>query len=109
MNKRQIVEDAIANKKQLVFLYSDKWREVSPHKFGVKLPHGGGKGDLRVFGFQFDGRSHEGELVEGKWRCFSLDKCTRMFSRVNDGMFHTESTKGGPNFCMSEVWKEVEF
>lgn len=111
MTKREIIIDAIEKKKQLFFFYGkpgeEKWREVSPHKFGVK--HTDGEDSYRVFGFQFDGRSHDGELVEGKWRCFKLDGCLNVRSKYRDGTFYTEETLGtGRNFCMDEVICEAQ-
>lgn len=107
MDKKQIIIDAIQKKKQLVFFYNEKWREISPHRFGVKHTPSGD--DFRVFGMQFDGRDHEGNLVEGKWRCFSVDKCTRVISRVNDGVFHSAPSNGGTSFCMDSITEEVDY
>ena len=107
MNKQETMIDAVKKGKQLRFMYSDKWREVSPHKVGIKYVNG--VGSLRVFGMQFDGRSHDGELVEGKWRCFKIEDCKDVKASYRDGTFHTEETAGGPNFCMDEIIAEVSY
>lgn len=107
MNKMQVIQDAIEKKKQLFFFYNEKWREVSPHKIGIKHTDNGDS--YRVFGFQFDGRSHTGELVEGKWRCFKIEDCKDVRAKYRDGIFHTEKTLGTKrNFCIDEVITEVE-
>ena len=107
MNKQETIEYAIEHKKELYFFYSKKWRVFSPHKIGLKFPKEGGQGVLHVFGFQFDGRSHEGELIEGQWRCFKFEEMSRVVSR--EGEFHTILTEGGPGSCFDQIFKEIDY
>lgn len=106
MTKQELITKAIEEQKHLTFDYNGGARVITPHKLGVKYSVED-RDALRVFGMQYDGKDHEGNVVEGKWRCFRVTLCENIKLTDGDGVFHTEETAGMPNYCMDEVYVEA--
>lgn len=105
MTKQEIIEDAIRNKKEIVGVYNDKVRQVSPHKLGWKNKPDGEK-VLQVLCYQFEGLSTSEQIREGKWRCLTVEKFTRLHNRK--GEFHTGELQGGRQTCIDDIICELE-
>ncbi|HEX3943698.1 MAG TPA: hypothetical protein VHW69_06390 [Rhizomicrobium sp.] len=87
--------EAILGRKQIVFTYRDRRREVCPHVLGLT------KEKEMLLGFQFAGETSGTLPVGGEWRCFQV---TEMHSiELRNGMWHTGGSHSQTHRCVIEV------
>ncbi len=95
----QLFRSAIAERKQVVCVYKEYYREVCPHVLGRKggLPY--------VLVYQFGGRSSTGLPPGGEW--WWLDIWEVQDVRLRDGPWHTGQSHKQPESCVDRVAIEV--
>ena len=99
---KEIIEDAIRTRKQLVFEGKDYNRIVCPHVFGTK------NGQWHLLCWQINDESEKG-FEEGaqRWRCFDLQDISNLHSQV--GAWHRGWTAGlKPQSCVERITASVD-
>ncbi len=91
--------DAILGRKQLLFTYRDRRREVCPHVLGVT------KGKEMLLGYQFAGETNGVLPKGGEWRCFQVTEIHSIAMR--DGTWHTGSSHSSKHRCVDDVDLDV--
>jgi predicted DNA-binding transcriptional regulator YafY len=91
--------DAILGRKQLLFTYRDRRREVCPHVLGIT------KGKEMLLGYQFAGETNGVLPPDGEWRCFQVAQMHSI--EVRDGNWHTGSTHLSKDRCVDDVDLDV--
>jgi predicted DNA-binding transcriptional regulator YafY len=91
--------EAILGRKQIVFTYRDRRREVCPHVLGLT------KGKEMLLGYQFAGETNGTLPPGGEWRCFQV---TEMHSiELHDGTWHAGGSHSQMHSCVAEVDLDV--
>lgn len=104
MDAYSLIAEAIKNKKQVVAIYKDHYRELCPHSLGTK------NGRVQGLFYQFGGHSSSGVIIPGapsNWRCIVIDELKDI--QIQDGEWHTAFNHSRPSTCIDEVHVEVDF
>lgn len=91
--------EACEAKKQITCQYHGYYRELCPHVVGYN------DGKERSLSFQFGGDSEKGLAPGGSWRCMDLNEVTE--AKIQDGPWHSQLTKGNPQYCVKNIVAEV--
>jgi predicted DNA-binding transcriptional regulator YafY len=91
--------EAILVRKQLVFTYRDRRRELCPHVLGYT------KGKEMLLGYQFGGETNSGLPPEGEWRCFHVAEMHSI--SVREGDWHTGEKHASRHTCVELVDLDV--
>ena|ERR1041385_626153 len=91
--------EAILGRKQLVFTYRDRRREVCPHVLGHT------KGKEMLLGYQFAGETSGVLPPGGEWRCFHVTEMHSMIAR--DGEWRTGKSHSSRHHCVNDVDLDV--
>ena len=91
--------DAILGKKQLVFTYRDRRREVCPHVLGFT------RGREMLLGYQFAGETNGTLPPGGEWRCFQVAEMHSI--EMREGNWHTGGSHSQMHRCVGEVDLDV--
>jgi hypothetical protein len=95
----QLCFDAILARRQLVFTYRDRRREVCPHVLGQT------KGKEMLLAYQFGGETNTGLPLGGEWRCFQVAEMHSI--QMREGAWHTGRAHSRSHSCVGEVDLDV--
>jgi hypothetical protein len=95
-----VFRKAILERKQVIFTYQDRYREVCPHTLGLKA------GKEQALVFQFAGESSKGLPPGGEWRCLILAQVKD--AKIKDGPWHTGEKHTQKQTCVDDVDVEVD-
>ena len=95
----EVCFEAILGRKQLVFTYRDRRREVCPHVLGLT------KRKEMLLGYQFAGETNGGMPPRGEWRCFQVAEMHSI--EVRDGPWHTGESHLSKSRCVDDVDLDV--
>ena len=91
--------EAILSRRQIVFTYRDRRREVCPHVLGLT----GGR--ERLLGYQFAGKTNGTLPPGGEWRCFQVAEMHSI--EVRQGVWHTGQSHSSKSTCVDDVDLDV--
>ncbi len=102
MTNRDIIIDAIQNKKQIHAIYKEKIRKMCPHQIGQK-----GLSTNCLF-LQFGGESSSGlGNPENNWRCLDINLLSNVKSV--EGEWYTAGNHSQNNSCVDNPECTVDF
>lgn len=95
----QLCFDAILARRQMIFIYRDRRREVCPHVLGLT------KGKEMLLAYQFGGETSSTLPNGGEWRCFQVEDMHSV--DVREGAWHTGTGHSQMHSCVAEVDLDV--
>ncbi len=95
----RLFRTAILQRKQIVCVYRDRYREVCPHVLGYK------DGQEQALTFQFAGQSASGLPPGGEWRCLVLAQVRS--ARIRNGPWRTGRNHRKAQTCVDIVDLDV--
>jgi hypothetical protein len=102
MTTYELLKQAILERKQVIAIYDNYVRELSPHALGTK------NGVAQCIAYQFGGDSSRGPIALGStnnWRCLTVSKFRNV--KVREGKWYTATDHSRPNTCLDHVDVEV--
>ena len=95
----RLIAKAMAERKQLLFLYDGFPRAVCP----IVLGHT--RGEERALAYQFAGGASKGLPPGGQWKCLQLSKMREV--ELRSGPWHAGESHKSPQGCVDEVDLDV--
>ncbi len=95
----QLIETAMAERKQVLCFYEGFARELCPTILGHT------KGQERAFAYQFAGGASKGLPPGGAWKCLALHKMRDV--KLRSGGWHTGTSHKSPQTCIEDVDLDV--
>ncbi len=91
----RLFREAILTERQITCRYDGRYRELCPHIIG----HTGNA--EKVLAWQFGGESKGGLPPGGMWRCFTLDRVSKV--QMREGPWHSGGKHKTAQTCVAEI------